>query len=300
MSKKILIKLHGGLGDEICLTPTYRELYEKGFEITAFVKYPEILLQNNHIKKFIKNNGRNIIDISKYDTTINMEWQIRKLLRYSNMHLVDFYALQAGIKKLGNKQLVLNLTEGDRKTLHKLNLPKDKPIITFDAYGKNLATRWGSKYFREVVSVLRKKYNAIIIQVGLADYGITIADYNFTKHKIGIRETAALIEASNLYIGNDSGAAHIASAVKTPSVKIFGCTAAQFYIHNPETERACFLDIKCQGCQNLKPGRNPIHKRTFPCYKNERWYCMTHLLPDQVIEKCEELLMKGIVYDDSV
>ena len=41
---KILVKLCGGLGDELCLTPTYRELKKRhpDSEITAYVKYHTI------------------------------------------------------------------------------------------------------------------------------------------------------------------------------------------------------------------------------------------------------------------
>src|SRR3990167_5361090 len=39
--------------------------------------------------------------------------------------------------------------------------------------------------------------------------------------KLSVRETAAVIECAQLFIGHDSGPMHLASAVKTPSVAIF-------------------------------------------------------------------------------
>jgi ADP-heptose:LPS heptosyltransferase len=47
--------------------------------------------------------------------------------------------------------------------------------------------------------------------------------------RLSIGETAALIETSDLYVGNDSGVAHLASAVGTPVVVVFGPTDPRRY-----------------------------------------------------------------------
>jgi len=263
---KIAIHLPGGLGDELCVTPTYRALKEKypDCEITAHVTHPELLLMNpyvNHLSNCNRNYGA-INELKKYDKYIYMFWQSNKRQAFSYMHLCDWFASQAEVI-LQDRSLILNLGDSDRGFLSDFNFPKNRPIITFDAYGNKTANKWSAKNFIKTIDYLHDKYNAFVVQIGLQDYGIKNSDLNLVK-RLTIRQLASMIEYSNLYIGNDSGAAHIASAVKTTSIKIFGCTAPKCYIHNTN-EYPVVSDIECQGCQNNSPCMNPIHKKSFQC-----------------------------------
>jgi ADP-heptose:LPS heptosyltransferase len=296
---KILVRLDGGLGDELCLTPVYRELKKKysGSSITAFVKYRELLLHNPDVD-ILARIHRTPVDYRDYQKIFNMQWQTGKYLQNSDMHLVDFFAMQAGLK-LENRNLYMKLVHDDFDIFRKLNIPKNRPVICFDAYANKDANRWGSKYFRELLCNLKKRHGAIIIQIGIASYGIPYVDFNMTRERmkpdIGIRQTAGLVRISDLYIGNNSGAAHIASAVKTPSVIIYGCTHASCYTHNIQMENSAFLDIDCQGCQNRFPGKNPIHDpKNFSC-PEKNLACLFDLLPS-VVEKYADMMLGKFYY----
>lgn len=271
---KIAIHLPGGLGDELCLTPTYRALKIKypECEITAHVSHPELLLMNPFVDH-LSNCNRNfnaIHELKRYDKYFYMFWQSDKRQAFSYMHLCDWFASQAGVE-LKDRSLILNLGDSDKDFLKDFNFPKDRPIVTFDAYGNKEANKWSFKNFIATVDYLQKKHNAFVIQIGLQDYNIKNTNLNLVK-RLNIRQLAAMIQYSNLYIGNDSGAGHIASAVKTTSIKIFGCTAPKCYIHNAN-EFPVVSDIECQGCQNNNPCRNPIHKKSYKC-PDEKFACI--------------------------
>jgi ADP-heptose:LPS heptosyltransferase len=68
-----------------------------------------------------------------------------------------------------------------------------------------------------------------------------------------IRVAAAILEQADLFIGNDSGLMHLATAVGTPTVAIFGLTNSDAwgpYISDPSTQQAIVvkLDLPCMPC----------------------------------------------------
>lgn len=92
-----------------------------------------------------------------------------------------------------------------------------------------------------------------------------------------LRELIALIEACNLFLTNDSGPMHVASAVGTPLVAIFGPTN----------------DISTGPYQ----GGTVIHKHVScsPCYRREcplaDFRCMKEITVEEVYKKIQKLLM---------
>lgn len=87
--------------------------------------------------------------------------------------------------------------------------------------------RWSTDNFAEIVQFLYDK-SIISIAVGTKN-DLTVLLELFDKsplqiilHNQTLPEIAALASQAKIFIGNDSGIAHIAAAVKTPSVVIFG------------------------------------------------------------------------------
>jgi ADP-heptose:LPS heptosyltransferase len=71
--------------------------------------------------------------------------------------------------------------------------------------------------------------------------------------KGNVRVAAAILEQADLFIGNDSGLMHLATAVGTPTVAIFGLTNSDAwgpYIGDPSTQQAVVvkLDLPCMPC----------------------------------------------------
>lgn len=100
-----------------------------------------------------------------------------------------------------------------------------------------LSKRWPAIMFGELASNLIQQYQANVFVVGSdsdRDAVQTTADFtdgpvaNLAR-RLSIDETAALCEHAALYIGNDSGMSHLAAAVGTPTVTIFGPTDPALY-----------------------------------------------------------------------
>ncbi|MEW6095874.1 MAG: glycosyltransferase family 9 protein [bacterium] len=151
---------------------------------------------------------------------------------------------------------------------------------------------WGKNKFAQLSKCLIDQYNAKVIIVGSTsekELGNWIVNFVENKNLINLvgqttlTQLAALIRECNLFIGNDSGPLHIAGAVKTKAIGIFGPTNPdQVYpassIHFPVRK-----DIECSPCY--------WHQSMFFKFKCKDVKCLdlitvTDVL--QIVEKCLE------------
>ena len=97
----------------------------------------------------------------------------------------------------------------------------------------------------------------------------------------GLRELAAVLAGARVVIGNDSGPGHLAAAVGTPVVTLFGPTSEAFGFA-PRGERAVTVSIplECRPC-SLHGGRR--------CRRGDR-ECLDGLEPGPVIEAVRKVL----------
>jgi heptosyltransferase-3 len=92
-------------------------------------------------------------------------------------------------------------------------------------------------------------------------------------------EITALASAARIFVGNDSGIAHIAAAVQTPSVVIFGSSNRDHW--RPWTDaphRIVFQELACQPCAGHF------------CKEFSEPECIKRVSVEQVIEALETLL----------
>jgi len=101
-------------------------------------------------------------------------------------------------------------------------------VIHGGSGGYSLARRWPVECFARVADALHEKYQAQIVLVGTpADEAASIAAamkapaVNLTG-KTTLTQLADILRSADVYIGADSGVLHLASAVRTPIVAIFG------------------------------------------------------------------------------
>jgi len=145
--------------------------------------------------------------------------------------------------------------------------------------------RWDPKKYALVADQLLETYEAEIILLGgpgEENIARQIQD-NMRNHslslagKLSLNDLACIISRLNLLLTNDSGPMHIAAAVRTPIVAIFG---PETPIHTrPYTSDDLFRIVqKGLDCR--------------PCIKNncERPVCLDLIQPDEVIKGCHDLL----------
>jgi ADP-heptose:LPS heptosyltransferase len=127
---------------------------------------------------------------------------------------------------------VFPLTDRDREAAAALlSSSLEGPIIVHAGSAQTVlaqAKRWPTEKYRELIAALREEAGDRVIVVegpdeaGVADeiVGATGAA-RVIKLAGPLGEAAALLERAELYVGTDSGLAHLAAAVGTPAVTIF-------------------------------------------------------------------------------
>ncbi len=103
-------------------------------------------------------------------------------------------------------------------------------VVTIHPGASCPSRRWNLKSFAKVADTLANKYGAkIVIMAGSEDkiFGDKVAEHMTTNPlnlsaKTSVSDLASILKRSNLFISNDSGPVHIACAVGTPTISIFG------------------------------------------------------------------------------
>jgi ADP-heptose:LPS heptosyltransferase len=93
-----------------------------------------------------------------------------------------------------------------------------------------------------------------------------------------LRELIALISRARLFLGNDSGPAHLAGAAGRPAVVIFGSSDSITWRPWQVPNRVVQNDFPCNPCRGDR------------CYAFDQPRCILSVTPDQVRGACESLL----------
>ena len=147
----------------------------------------------------------------------------------------------------------------------------NRPIIGIHPGGNWRYKLWGAKNFAQITNLLCERWNAqILLFAGPDEYslqaqvvGLLNSKPTIVKNR-SLRQVAALIERCNLYLGNDTGPMHIAAAVSTPVVAIFGST--NHHRSGPYGDEHIVVQSDLNlGCNPCHPGKHPGGCRASSC-----------------------------------
>jgi heptosyltransferase II len=174
-----------------------------------------------------------------------------------------------------------------REFLRESGCDLTRPVIALGPGSTNsLAKRWPAERFAKLSDVLNSRYGANVIMLGSqGEAAVARAVSEFSRSslidltgKTDLESVTAILSVADLFVSNDMGLTHIAGAVGTPTVVIFGPT-------NPITTRPFAAnasvvreDVECSPCMLREC---PIDHR-----------CMTRITVDDVIESIIETSAK--------
>jgi lipopolysaccharide heptosyltransferase II len=226
---------------------------------------------------------------------------------YRSRHAVDHY-LQV-IEPILSKPLTeeerqpkLYLTARDRSSarrkLRDWGLSPAHLLVTMHVGGDgfNGRKRWATTRFAQVANRLIERFNAHVLLIGgkedqaLCEEVAAKVPRSITPVAglTSLRESAALIEMSALFIGNDSCPLHIAATVGTPAVGIFGPSNHEQFrpIGKPTyRQRLVHSNLPCSPCFHFIGNDAPWVPNT--CYS---FACLKAISADDVTEAALELL----------
>jgi len=267
---KLLFNSHGGLGDELCCTPTYRVLSKDGHIVYVNPLYNDLYKNSPYVRIW---NGESV------DKTIDMKWFSEVGYGY-DMHLIDFYAHQAGIE-VTDRSLDIFPTEDNLKFAKELIAGLPRPIVMYNTFHGWVAR--GALSISNLRAIEKMKVTLVRIGDRPPWEGI---GYNLVGYTGDILGTAALLSLVDVYVGNDSGLAHVAGAVGCKSVVLYASTDPELRKHPLQVP---VYNIDCYGCYNGKNGPpNPAIVQN-KCRDNS-FRCITRDMSGEVTSAIEELV----------
>jgi ADP-heptose:LPS heptosyltransferase len=140
-------------------------------------------------------------------------------------------------------------------------------VVLHPGGAKHWNRRWPLERFRALATRIIAELDGQIALVGAEDEveetdGLTRTLLELhpdasvrSARGASIDATAALIDRSDLLVGNDSGPAHMAAALRTPSLVLHGPSGTAFmWARVYPLERTVSLGYDCQRIWNLPPG----------------------------------------------
>lgn len=177
-----------------------------------------------------------------------------------------------------------------------------RPLIAvFPAGGVNPGTimvtkRWPVAGYREVCARLARRFGARLLLVGSRDDAVVGDELAAgwpedrplirAEGRTPLMVLAALLRRCDLFIGGDSGPLHMAAAVGTPTVSLFGPTDPRLLAPRGPAHRVLFKSPACAPCYN------PITVRQggVTVCRQGSLVCLQSLAPAEVLAAAEELL----------
>jgi ADP-heptose:LPS heptosyltransferase len=114
------------------------------------------------------------------------------------------------------------LSEIPRASLFADPQPRRAPYAVIHPVAATPAKTWRAQGFKSLAEHLRREHN--LEPVFIAGPGDDLAEFSSFHTIVGapLRQTKSLLQGASLFIGNDSGPAHMAAAFGLPVVVLFG------------------------------------------------------------------------------
>jgi lipopolysaccharide heptosyltransferase II len=166
-------------------------------------------------------------------------------------------------------------------------------VVIHPGASNGSAKRWLPEYWGRLASRLHDELGAAVVISGTpAEAGIVQAVIRACNFKpvilagqTTIPQLGALLKRADLLLSSDSGPAHMAAALGTPQIAIFGPTDPAVYA--PVNPKAIVVrrDLPCSPCYDART--------TAEC-RFGHVNCMRQLEPDEVYQACMRLLQKRL------
>jgi len=170
----------------------------------------------------------------------------------------------------------------------KMKIDMTRPAIGIAPGAGYFTKQWPIEYFERLIGHINTDGGFNIILIG-GDNEIELAKqlnhipnvYNFTG-KLNILESGIAISKLKCLVSNDSGMMHMATAVHTPVIAIFGSSVKEFgfYPYRADGFVVENKNAKCRPCSHV--GKNTCPKGHF--------MCMNDIQPEEVYKKMMELI----------
>lgn len=226
---------------------------------------------------------------------------------YRSRHAIDHYLRMVGpllrepltaVPRAPRVYLSEAHRDAARSMLREAQVRATEPLVALHVGGAGFRgrKRWSTRRFAAVARHLVEQFNARILLVGGREDVVLATEVAALlpggtidlAGKSSLLETAALIERATLFIGNDSCPLHIAAAVGTPAVGIYGPSSVEQFSPVGGTGyrgKTLHASLPCSPCFHFVGSEAPWIPN--PCHS---FACLKAIPAEAVIKAAVELL----------
>ena len=223
-----------------------------------------------------------------YTKTVPFNWMIHDAER--NLSLLQGIAKE----QFGGEKLSMSFTpsaeENVARLLKDFNL-EGKKLVGIHAGSAWPTKCWPQEYFVELISKLQTELGVQCVLVGggkqdtdLGEKICQLAQGHAASlcGKTSLADLMALMKHLSLFITNDSGPMHIATAFDVPTLAIFGPTTRElgFFPYGQGHRVLEVKDLPCRPCALHGGNKCPLG----------HFKCMKDITPDEVFKNAKEML----------
>lgn len=266
-------------------------------------EYKDAVLYNPNINKvyeLYRDDNSQIIEELKsngYDQVVDLQNNLRTKRMVRKLHTLSYSFRKPNIKKFLLVKLKLNFFGEQQNIVQRYaksipglvldehgidliipqnitsQLPADQKYIGFCPGAKHFTKRWALEYFAELGKRLNQTGFTIVLLGGSSEKDLCAKLNAEINNSIDcctdddLFLTAANLKQCLAVISNDSGLMHVASAVKTRVVAVFGSSVKEFGFTPYGVEKLILENnsLKCRPCSHI--GKNHCPKKHFKCLK---------------------------------
>ena len=164
-----------------------------------------------------------------------------------------------GIQETTSIPQIFVSTETKNKVITLLkteNIASKNGYVTINPFSRWSYKEWGIDKWRQIISFVWQKYKMPVLILGSGEERgradeLTVATSSSTYNLAGkttLQEMAGLLQKSKLHIGVDSAAPHIAAAIGTPTLTIYGPSDWRDWSPPGEKNQVVLPDMDCSPC----------------------------------------------------
>ena len=183
-------------------------------------------------------------------------------------------------------ELSNELRDRGRKILMEKGVQPES-YITIHAGPTSPVREWPQEHWHQLVAGLRAAGHRQIIQLGVGHYydrGMVALDpvpgTVSLLDALSLEESVAIISLAKAHVGIDYGLLHIAAAVGTTGIGIFGNTLPEYRFGQDYRRTFVVSHTHCRGCAHYLAATPYIND----CPEHIR--CMKEIAPDDVLRAC--------------
>jgi ADP-heptose:LPS heptosyltransferase len=232
--RQVLVETRWRLGDEIMALPIYEALKtaHPATQVAVLCNFPDLLDGNPHVD--VVNPGA--YDPDRYILLRGTKRDVQRLQHYAN---------RAGVPKPATRPR-LHFTDWSTTLLEGIG-GQARPLVAVSTGATWSTKRWPIDRWQAVCQGLETRGFGVV-QLGRGDpevgVGLSLMD------RTSVREAACVLRQCRLLVCGDSGLMHLALAVGTPVVALFGPTDPVILVEDDPDLTVIGNGRECFGCWN--------------------------------------------------